>query len=398
MTDTTYYHALLKEAGGKPIAIGECFGLPNAQTLLNQPRMTFFMCWAYGLEMDYNNNPTNSQDYIREVYANPRVITLDEMPGWAATPTPTPAPTPIPPSGPNLCLGKTALASSVETAGFEAPNAVDGSTLTRWSSAYSDPQWISVDLGAVYTINRVILSWETAYASGYRIEVSRDAANWTSLYGTSTGDGATDDLAVSGTGRYVRMYGTARAASWGYSLWELGVYGTAEPTSTPTPTPSPTDSPTPTATATPWPTNSPTPSPGIPVGKTIWLKSAMNNLFISARIDFANTPLCSTAARADTWEFFDVVDCGGGVIALKARVNGLYASAWTATANAPMQAKAAALNTWEKFTWVDAGGGYIALRALANNLYVSAWSETNNPLYARASVINAWEKFQWGQP
>jgi hypothetical protein len=33
-------------------------------------------------------------------------------------------------------------------------------------------------------------------------------------------------LPVSGTGRYIRMYGTARATPYGYSLWEFGVYTT----------------------------------------------------------------------------------------------------------------------------------------------------------------------------
>ena len=32
-------------------------------------------------------------------------------------------------------------------------------------------------------------------------------------------------LPVSGSGRYVRMYGTARGTPYGYSLWELQVYG-----------------------------------------------------------------------------------------------------------------------------------------------------------------------------
>ncbi len=42
--------------------------------------------------------------------------------------------------------------------------AVDGNTGTRWSSAFSDPQWIQVDLGATATIDQVVLNWEPAYA------------------------------------------------------------------------------------------------------------------------------------------------------------------------------------------------------------------------------------------
>ena len=30
---------------------------------------------------------------------------------------------------------------------------------------------------------------------------------------------------MAGTGRYLRVNGTQRATQWGYSLWELEVYG-----------------------------------------------------------------------------------------------------------------------------------------------------------------------------
>jgi hypothetical protein len=45
---------------------------------------------------------------------------------------------------------------------------------------------------------------------------------------TTTGDGGTDDLALSGTGRYVRLTGTARAKAYGYSLWEFALAGTPQ--------------------------------------------------------------------------------------------------------------------------------------------------------------------------
>ncbi|HET9142011.1 discoidin domain-containing protein [Actinophytocola sp.] len=130
-------------------------------------------------------------------------------------------------AGALLSQGKAATASSVENAGTPASAAVDGNTGTRWSSQFSDPQWLRVDLGAAATIDQVVLRWEAAYATGFRIEVSTDGSTWTTIYSTSTGGGGTQTLAVSGTGRYVRMYGTARATGFGYSLWEFGVYGTA---------------------------------------------------------------------------------------------------------------------------------------------------------------------------
>jgi beta-glucanase (GH16 family) len=73
----------------------------------------------------------------------------------------------------------------------------------------------------------VILQWDPAYAKAFQIQVSNDATNWTSIYSTTTGTGFKQTLTgLSGTGRYVRMYGTARATTYGYSLWDFQVWGT----------------------------------------------------------------------------------------------------------------------------------------------------------------------------
>ncbi|MCX4985133.1 glycosyl hydrolase family 8 [Streptomyces sp. NBC_00572] len=125
-----------------------------------------------------------------------------------------------------VSTGKTVTASSVETSAFGPGLAVDGNTGTRWASLEGvDPQWIRIDLGANHTISRIKLNWEDAYGKTYRIQTSADGSTWSDVYSTTAGDGATDDLTVSGSGRYVRMYGTGRGTAYGYSLWEFEVYG-----------------------------------------------------------------------------------------------------------------------------------------------------------------------------
>ena len=131
-----------------------------------------------------------------------------------------------------LSQGKTATASSLENSSFPASAAVDGNTGTRWSSSFSDPQWLEVDLGASATISQVVLNWEAAYATAFQIQTSTDNTNWTTIYSTTTGSGGVQTLNVSGTGRYIRMYGTARATPYGYSLWEFQVYGSSGSTTT----------------------------------------------------------------------------------------------------------------------------------------------------------------------
>ncbi len=126
-----------------------------------------------------------------------------------------------------LSGGKPAASSSDEDSTLTAAKAVDGNPSTRWASAEgSDPQWIRIDLGATARISRVRIAWEAAYAKAYRIEVSPDRSTWTTLYSTSAGDGGVDDRqGLTGSGRYVRVYGTARGTAWGYSAYEVEVYG-----------------------------------------------------------------------------------------------------------------------------------------------------------------------------
>jgi fibronectin type 3 domain-containing protein len=127
-------------------------------------------------------------------------------------------------SGTNLALGKDAYASSLQGAGYPATAATDGSFNSRWSSASSDPQWLLVDLGATYTIHQVVIAWESAYGKAFQIQTSNDAVNWTTIYSTTTGTGGTQNLSVSGSGRYIRMYGTVRGTGYGYSIWEFDVF------------------------------------------------------------------------------------------------------------------------------------------------------------------------------
>jgi fibronectin type 3 domain-containing protein len=132
-------------------------------------------------------------------------------------------------AGANLALNKPATASSVEATGEEADKAVDGNSGTRWASLSADPQWIYVDLQATYNVTEVKLNWEAACGKDYLIQVSPDASTWTTIKtvtGNTTG-GVKDYTGLTGSGRYVRVYGTARATGFGYSLFDFEVYGSA---------------------------------------------------------------------------------------------------------------------------------------------------------------------------
>ena len=129
----------------------------------------------------------------------------------------------------NLALQKTTTTSSVR-GNNQGAFAVDGNQSTRWESDFSDPQFILVDLGSTYTLNRVEIDWEAAYATYYQIQLSDNQQQWTTASNITGSDGGTDVIDLNGaTARYVRMYGTQRTTiggvQYGYSIFEFEVYG-----------------------------------------------------------------------------------------------------------------------------------------------------------------------------
>ncbi|MEU8328691.1 discoidin domain-containing protein [Micromonospora sp. NPDC048839] len=128
------------------------------------------------------------------------------------------------PSGRNLALRRPATASSSEKAWWNASYAVDGDAATRWGSQFSDPQWISVDLGEVYSITTVTVNWEHAHATAYHVDVSVDGGSWKTIFTTTAGAPGPVLIPANRTAaRFVRVTGTERVNQYGYSIWELGV-------------------------------------------------------------------------------------------------------------------------------------------------------------------------------
>ena len=102
---------------------------------------------------------------------------------------------------------------------------------TRWSSQFSDPQYITIDLGSVKTFNKINLYWETAYGKEYKIYLSDDNSNWTEIYHQTNGVGGSESIIHQSSARYVQIYGIQRGTEWGYSLWEVQIFNDPEITS-----------------------------------------------------------------------------------------------------------------------------------------------------------------------
>lgn len=209
---TAKYNAVVNTAGSKPVAIGECEVLPSPSLLAAQPRWAFFMGWS---ELVFNKNSTAA---IQQAYGASNVVTQNEMPGWGSGGT-----------APNIAYQRPVTVTSTYTSANAASKAVDADGNTRWESAYANNQSIYVDLGATYAINRVRLAWEAAYAKDYQVQVSTDGSTWTTIKDVwgKTSAAADDHTGLGATARYVKVYCINRATAYGFSLYELEVYGTA---------------------------------------------------------------------------------------------------------------------------------------------------------------------------
>ena len=104
---------------------------------------------------------------------------------------------------------------------------MDGDPTTRWETAASDPQTLTLDMHQASVIDSIMLIWEAAYSSAYRIEASANGSAWDLLVDATDGNGGSRLHIIESQNeyRYVRLTGTARGTDYGHSLYEFEVYG-----------------------------------------------------------------------------------------------------------------------------------------------------------------------------
>ena len=126
---------------------------------------------------------------------------------------------------PNIALGKPATASSESNAQQKAAAAFDGEMSTRWGADQPADSWLQVDLGDTYDVFKVAIEWEASYAKGYKLQTSSDGETWTDAFTETASDGGSDVVNLDVDTRYIRMQGTEKSGEWGYSIYEMKVYG-----------------------------------------------------------------------------------------------------------------------------------------------------------------------------
>ena len=104
---------------------------------------------------------------------------------------------------------------------------------SAWMSAGSAEEWVSVDLGARCSFDRVALHWIARAAEG-SLQVSDDEVRWTDVHrlggaGAATGDVEEIRLAAPARARFVRVLMTRPTSAVGYILSELEIWGRGGP-------------------------------------------------------------------------------------------------------------------------------------------------------------------------
>src|SRR5471032_69647 len=133
-----------------------------------------------------------------------------------------------------------ATASAVERGDLSAAAAIDHDETTRWSSGFTDDQYLTLDFGQSVPINRVHIDWENAHATQYLLQVSDDNATWTTIQSVDNSQGGSEDWpGLNGQGRYLRMLGVKRSTQYGYSIFEIQAFSGTPVLVTPPPVDAP---------------------------------------------------------------------------------------------------------------------------------------------------------------
>ncbi|WP_415950401.1 beta-N-acetylglucosaminidase domain-containing protein [Streptomyces sp. KLOTTS4A1] len=131
-------------------------------------------------------------------------------------------------SGEDLARGAKPSSSADETPDFPASAANDGDPRTRWSSPAEDDQWWQLELPAPARLGRLTLTWQDAYASRYRVQVSEDGHTWHTAATVRDGRGGRETVGFDARDvRFVRIQVDERATEYGVSLWSVEVRAAA---------------------------------------------------------------------------------------------------------------------------------------------------------------------------
>ncbi len=126
----------------------------------------------------------------------------------------------------NLAADAGVTASSEDRAPYAAVYAADGARSTRWSSVPRDGQWLQLELPEEREIARIVLDWERAAAEDFSISLSQDGRHFQEVFREKDGAAGRQTVSIKPQkARFVRIDCRKRLTSYGFSLYEVELYG-----------------------------------------------------------------------------------------------------------------------------------------------------------------------------
>ncbi len=125
-----------------------------------------------------------------------------------------------------------ARASSEDKPEYCAQLAFDGRNDTRWSSAFTNDQWIEGLFDRPVGLEEITIRWETARASDFSILVLNRQGHWVEVAHRDHAMGLEDHLSfpMPFAALGLRVLCQRRATEWGNSIFEIDLTGTTEGT------------------------------------------------------------------------------------------------------------------------------------------------------------------------
>lgn len=91
-----------------------------------------------------------------------------------------------------------------------------------------DGAWWQVQFAEPTRLGRLVLTWQDAHPSAYRVQVSADGRVWRTATTVNDSRGGRESLRFDESDvRYLRVQGMRRATAYGYSLWSAEAYAVA---------------------------------------------------------------------------------------------------------------------------------------------------------------------------
>ena len=126
----------------------------------------------------------------------------------------------------NIAKNKEAFASSgVNT----AKEAFDGNLGSRWiAETKNTDEYVGVNLGKLYSLTSVAISWKGAYASEYEIQVSTDGEEYNTVKAVTATKADTAEFVFDEAvdAQFVKILCKKDGFGYPYSIWEVGAFGT----------------------------------------------------------------------------------------------------------------------------------------------------------------------------